>query len=136
MLRDISTLFESYLDAFLSGNTETVTDFWAFPAYVSWATGDMTFFTPAQFLAGMSQEMSLFQERGASKCKTDILEVRRISEMSALVRTRDLFAGKDGTILGSADYVFLIHNFETGWKIVSVLMDDEVAFLAATDKNP
>jgi hypothetical protein len=135
MMHEITKLFESYLQAFLTNHSETVTDFWAFPAYVSWASGDMAFFTPSQFLAGMIKEIALFNERGVAKDKTEIIEIRRISETSALVRTRDSFSVHGENTPSTGDYFFIVHKFDAGWRIVSALVDDEVAFLAAKDKS-
>jgi hypothetical protein len=135
MMHEVTKLFESYLQAFLTKNHETVTDFWSFPAYVSWASGDMTIYTPSQFLAGMNQEMAQFNERGAAKHTSEIMEVRRISDTSALVRTQDSFSLHGKIVPEKSDYYFLVHKFDSGWKIVSALIDAEVAFLAATDKS-
>jgi hypothetical protein len=135
MMHEVTKLFESYLQAFLSNNSETVSDFWAFPAYVSWASGDMAFYTPSQFLAGMNQEMARFNEIGAVKHTSEIMEVRRISDKSALVRTQDTFFHHGKIVPEKSDYFFFVHKFESGWKIVSALIDAQITFLTATDKS-
>jgi ketosteroid isomerase-like protein len=134
MMTEITRLVQDYLAAFKRNDSETVADYWDFPALISWKTGDLPLFTPAQLLSGIEKQMQRFQERKVEKSDTRIMEIRMITEQAVLVRTRDKFYKADGTTLSACDYVFTLRQTDAGWKIVSGIIDDEMNILATTEK--
>lgn len=123
---EVDAYFQSYADAFSKFDVEAVGRLWAFPAYMV-GRGKREVFGKEEFHANTKQLCKFYKLQGMVKAQKQVLELHRLTDTTATVRTADTIVDKDGVTIAKWEHVYVLSTTDDGIKAVTAFPDQELA---------
>lgn len=121
----VHALFEDYADAFSRRAIDRIQDLWSFPAFLC-SGGRQVAFDSDAFRANTLKLCGFYDRQGVARAEKQVLELTRLTESTASVRTADTLRDTDGHVVAEWEHVYLLVETAGGIRIAAALPDNEV----------
>ncbi len=117
--------FKDYAEAFSSGSVDRIRASWSFPAFMCFG-GRQTVFDGEAFRANTAKLCAFYAAQGVVRADKEVLELNRLTETTASVRTADVLRDAEGGVVAEWEHVYLLVETADGIRVAAALPDDEV----------
>lgn len=121
----VHDFFKDYADAFSAGAIDRIQASWAFPAFMCFGGRQMVF-DSAAFHANAVKLCAFYAAQGVARADKEVLELNRLTETTASVRTADTLRDADGGVVAEWEHVYLLVETADGIRVAAALPDNEV----------
>ncbi len=117
--------FKDYADAFSSGAIDRIQAAWSFPAFMCHG-GKQTVLDSEAFRANAVKLCAFYAAQGVVRADKEILELSRLTETTASVRTADVLRDAGGGVVAEWEHVYLLVETADGIRVAAALPDNEM----------
>ena len=121
----VHSFFKDYADAFSRGSVERIQASWSFPALMCFG-GRQSVLDSEAFRANAVKLCAFYAAQGVVRADKDILELNRLTETTASVRTADVLRDADGGVVAEWEHVYLLVETADGIRVAAALPDNEI----------
>lgn len=121
----VHAFFEDYADAFSRRAVERIQALWSFPAFLC-SGGRQTAFDSDAFRANTVKLCAFYDRQGVAHAEKQVLELSRLTETTASVRTADTLRDADGRVVAAWEHVYLLVETADGIRLAAALPENEV----------
>jgi hypothetical protein len=121
----VHSFFKDYADAFSCGSVERIQASWSFPAFMCHG-GRQVVLDDDAFRANAVKLCAFYAAQGVVRAEKEILELSRLTETTASVRTSDVLRDAGGGTVAEWEHVYLLVETADGIRIAAALPDNEV----------
>jgi hypothetical protein len=121
----VHDFFADYADAFSSRSVDRIQALWSFPAFMCFG-GKQAVLDSDGFRANTVKLCAFYDAQGVVRAEKQVLELSRLTETTASVRTADILRGADDGVVAEWEHVYLLVETVDGIRIAAALPDNEV----------
>ena len=122
----IDNFFRGYAEAFSRFDVDAVCSAWAYPAFFAYR-GERAALSEKEFRTNTEHLCKLYKAQGMAKSSKAVVEVARLTETTASVRTADKILDAAGETIIQWEHVYLLSDTADGIKVVCAFPDEELA---------
>ncbi len=122
---EIDTFFKGYADAFSRQDVEAICGLWDYPAFMSYG-GRQAVLDATSFHNNTVALCAFYGGQGLHRAHKEVLEIVRLTETTASVRTADTLFDADDVMIAAWEHVYLLSKTPSGLKAVVALPDNEL----------
>ena len=121
----VHSFFKKYAQAFTDGDVDAICGLWDYPAFMSY-DGRQAVLDAESFRVNTRSLMTFYKAQGVVRAEKEVLELTRLTETTASVRTSDTVFDQDGNVVAEWEHVYLLSDTPTGIKVSTALPDGEL----------
>lgn len=116
--------FEGYVQAFVNNDVDGICARWGYPAFLAFE-GQQVSLDSEAFRRNAVRLCAFYAAQGMARAEKEIIELVRLTESTAAVRTKDRLYDAAGTLIVEWEHAYLMSKTPTGFKVAAALPDGE-----------
>ena len=120
----VQAFFKEYAAAFSSRSVELIQKLWAFPAFMSFG-GRQAVLDSEAFRSNTEKLCAFYEGQGVVRAEKQVLELTRLTDTTATVRTADTLFDAQGGIVAAWEHVYLLSDTPDGIRTAAAMPDNE-----------
>jgi hypothetical protein len=121
----VQAFFSDYVQAFADQDIDRICSFWGYPAFMVFDGRQIVFDTGA-FRTNAVRLCAFYAAQGMTHAEKDVIELVRLTDTTAAVRTRDMLYDANGELVAEWEHAYLLSDTSEGIKVAAAMPDGEV----------
>ncbi len=121
----VHTFFKDYADAFSQQSVDRLQKMWSFPAFMSF-DGTQAVLESDAFRSNTARLCAFYGRQGVVRVDKEVLELTRLTDTTATVRTADTLFAADGQVIADWEHVYLLSETGEGIRVAAAMPDNEL----------
>jgi hypothetical protein len=122
---EIDNFFQSYAAAFSRRDVDAICGLWDYPGFMSYQ-GKQAVLEREAFRRNTESLCAFYAARGLARAEKQVLEIGRLTDTTASVRTADTLFDAQGELITRWEHVYVLSETAQGLKAVAAFPDNEL----------
>jgi hypothetical protein len=120
----VHKFFKDYVQAFVDPDIDRICSLWGYPAFMVFEGRQVTLDNEA-VRRNAVRLCAFYSARGMSRAEKEVIDLVRLTNTTAAVRTRDTLYDASETIMVEWEHAYLLSDTAEGIKVAAAMPDGE-----------